>query len=106
MITWLQNATSKHHRLIFSFLLVVVVAIVAALGSLPFLGTDLRNDHPVSIIYETARAATTTEFVQQVKTGSKIQVGASNPLPLFGTTTWTLPWPRAGHRSPWWSRLG
>ena len=25
MITWLQNATSKHHRLIFSFLLVVIV---------------------------------------------------------------------------------
>lgn len=26
MITWLQNATGKHHRLIFSFLLVIIVA--------------------------------------------------------------------------------
>ena len=25
MITWLQNATSKHHRTIFGFLLVIVV---------------------------------------------------------------------------------
>ena len=25
MITWLQNATSKHHRIIFGFLLVVIV---------------------------------------------------------------------------------
>ena len=25
MITWLQNATGKHHRLIFGFLLVVIV---------------------------------------------------------------------------------
>ena len=25
MITWLQNATGKHHRIIFGFLLVVIV---------------------------------------------------------------------------------
>ena len=25
MITWLQNATGKHHRLIFGFLLVIIV---------------------------------------------------------------------------------
>ena len=54
---------------------------------LPFLGTDLRNDHPVTIVYETARAATAPEFVTQVLVGSKITVGAVNPLPLFGTTT-------------------
>jgi predicted CXXCH cytochrome family protein len=52
-------------------------------GGLPFLGTDLRNDHPVAITYETARAATPSEFVTQVLNGAKITVGATNPLPLF-----------------------
>jgi len=56
-------------------------------GGLPFLGTDLRNDHPVAIIYETARAATPTEFVPQTVTGAKIEVGLSNPVPLFGNST-------------------
>jgi predicted CXXCH cytochrome family protein len=56
-------------------------------GGLPFLGTDLRNDHPVAIIYETARAATPSEFVTQALSGVKIQVGANAPLPLFGTST-------------------
>jgi len=56
-------------------------------GGLPFLGTDLRNDHPVAIVYETARAATPGEFVQQVLNGVKITVGASSPLPLFGSST-------------------
>ncbi len=37
MITWLQGATSKHHRLIFSFLLVVVV------GSFIFYGYGSRG---------------------------------------------------------------
>jgi len=54
-------------------------------GGLPFLGTDLRNDHPVSIVYETARAATPAEFVSQVMAGAKISVG-SQALPLFGTS--------------------
>ena len=53
-------------------------------GGLPFLGTDLRNDHPVAIVYETARAATAAEFVAQVVNGPKITVGAVNPLPIFG----------------------
>jgi len=52
----------------------------------PFLGTDLRNDHPITIIYETARAATPTEFVSQTVTGSKITVGTVNPLPLYGAS--------------------
>lgn len=56
-------------------------------GGLPFMGTDLRNDHPVAITYETARAATPTEFVTQAIAGSKITVGAVGPLPLYGTTT-------------------
>jgi predicted CXXCH cytochrome family protein len=55
-------------------------------GGLPFLGTDLRNDHPVSIVYETARAATAPEFVTQVVNGAKITVGAANPVPLFGSS--------------------
>jgi predicted CXXCH cytochrome family protein len=54
-------------------------------GGLPFLGTDLRNDHPVAIIYETARAAKPTEFVTQVISGAKITAGSGTPL--FGTTT-------------------
>ena len=56
-------------------------------GGLPFLGTDLRNDHPVAIIYETARAATPAEFVTQAVSGAKISVGTNAPLPLFGTST-------------------
>jgi len=56
-------------------------------GGLPFLGTDLRNDHPVAIIYETARVATPSEFVTQAVSGAKISVGANAPLPLFGTST-------------------
>jgi len=55
-------------------------------GGLPFLGTDLRNDHPVAIVYETARAATPAEFVTQTVSGAKISVGASSPVPLFGTS--------------------
>lgn len=55
-------------------------------GGLPFLGTDLRNDHPVAIVYETARAATAAEFVTQVVNGPKITVGAANPLPIFGAS--------------------
>jgi predicted CXXCH cytochrome family protein len=57
-------------------------------GGLPFLGTDLRNDHPVSIVYETARAATPTEFQSQVVSGPKITVGAQ-ALPLFGASSAT-----------------
>jgi predicted CXXCH cytochrome family protein len=56
-------------------------------GGLPFLGTDLRNDHPVAIVYETARVATPTEFVTQVLSGAKISVGSTEPVPLFGSST-------------------
>lgn len=58
-------------------------------GGAPYLGADLRNDHPITIIYETARAATTTEFVLQAISGSKVTVGATNPLPLYGSATAT-----------------
>ena len=52
----------------------------------PFMGTDLRNDHPITIIYETPRLATPGEFVTQAISGTKITVGT---LPLFGTATAT-----------------
>jgi len=58
-------------------------------GGSPFLGTDLRNDHPITIIYETARAATPTEFNQQTISGTKITVGSTTPLPLYGSSTAT-----------------
>lgn len=58
-------------------------------GGSPFLGNDLRNDHPITIIYETSRAATPGEFVSQTITGTKITVGATNPLPLYGAATAT-----------------
>src|SRR5262249_38091287 len=61
---------------------------ILASGS-PFLGTDLRNDHPITIIYETSRAATPTEFVTQAITGTKITVGTTQPLPLYGASTAT-----------------
>ena len=54
-------------------------------GGLPFLGTDLRNDHPVAIVYETARAATPAEFVGQVVNGPSVTVGNASPVPLFGS---------------------
>lgn len=58
-------------------------------GGSPFLGSDLRNDHPIAIVYETARTATPTEFVTQTMAGTKINVGVTEPLPLFGTSTAT-----------------
>jgi len=56
-------------------------------GGLPFLGTDLRNDHPVSIVYETSRVANPSEYVTQVISGARITVGTSNPLPLYGSSS-------------------
>ncbi len=58
-------------------------------GGPPFMGDDLRNDHPITIIYETARAATPSEFVTQAISGSRVTVGSTNPLPLYGTATAT-----------------
>jgi predicted CXXCH cytochrome family protein len=60
-------------------------------GGIPFLGTDLRNDHPVTITYETARAATPSQFVTQVINGAKITVGTIDPLPLFAPPGSILP---------------
>jgi predicted CXXCH cytochrome family protein len=58
-------------------------------GGTPFLGTDLRNDHPITIVYETARAATPAEFNTQSIAGQKITVGTTQPLPLYGASTAT-----------------
>jgi predicted CXXCH cytochrome family protein len=58
-------------------------------GGSPFLGSDLRNDHPIAIVYETARAATPGEFVTPTTSGSKINVGTTEPLPLFGASSAT-----------------
>ena len=61
-------------------------------GGTPFLGPDLRNDHPITIVYEQARAATPAEFTTQTITGSKITVSGGpqpQPLPLYGTSTAT-----------------
>jgi predicted CXXCH cytochrome family protein len=58
-------------------------------GGSPFLGADLRNDHPITIVYETARAATPAEFVTPTITGTKITVGTTEPLPLYGSSTAT-----------------
>jgi predicted CXXCH cytochrome family protein len=58
-------------------------------GGLPFLGTDLRNDHPVTIVYETARAATPAEYVAQIINGGRTTVGSTAPLPLFGSSSIT-----------------
>jgi hypothetical protein len=54
MITWLQNATGKHHRLIFSFLLVIIVVsfvfygfagrgALKGNGSYMYMGVDLND---------------------------------------------------------------
>ncbi len=68
----------------------VVAPATRLTGGFPFLGVELRNDHPINIIYETARAAQApSEFATQAITGSRITVGATGPLPLFGTTTAT-----------------
>lgn len=58
-------------------------------GGSPLLGSDLRNDHPITVVYENARVITPTEFVTQTITGSKVSVGTTEPLPLFGTSTAT-----------------
>jgi len=58
-------------------------------GGVTLLGSDLRNDHPVNIVYEVSRAATPSEFVMQAISGSKVTVGTTGPLPLYGTATAT-----------------
>ncbi len=65
MITWLQNATGKHHRLIFGFLLVIIVVsfvfygfagrgALKGSGSYMYLGVDL-NDPSVRLRHRDAQ---------------------------------------------------
>jgi predicted CXXCH cytochrome family protein len=59
-------------------------------GGLPFLGSDLRNDHPVAIVYQTAQSADPTHYATVTQVGAKIYVnGAAGQLPLFGASSAT-----------------
>jgi predicted CXXCH cytochrome family protein len=75
-------------------------------GGLPFLGTDLRNDHPVAIIYETARAAKASEFVTPVVSGPKITVGGASPVPIYGSSAATATVECASCHNPHNNSLG
>lgn len=75
-------------------------------GGLPFLGTDLRNDHPVAIVYETARAGAPSDFITQAISGTKITVGSSSPLPLYGTSSSTATVECASCHNPHNNSLG
>ena len=75
-------------------------------GGSPFLGTDLRNDHPITIVYETARAAKPTELVTQAITGTRITVGTTQPLPLYGSSTATATVECASCHNPHNNSLG
>jgi predicted CXXCH cytochrome family protein len=54
-------------------------------GGLPFLGSDMRNDHPVAIVYNTAYAASSKsgQYVTPSTSGTVVTVGTQN-LPLYG----------------------
>jgi len=57
-------------------------------GGLPFLGSDLRNDHPVAIVYQTALTADPGHYTPITQVGAKIYVnGSGGQLPLYGTST-------------------
>jgi hypothetical protein len=59
-------------------------------GGLPFLGSDLRNEHPVAIVYQTALTADPSHFMPVTQVGSKIYVaGAGGQLPLYGASAAT-----------------
>lgn len=57
-------------------------------GGLPFLGSDLRNDHPVAVTYQTALANDPSHYTPITQVGARIYInGAGGPLPLFGSST-------------------
>jgi predicted CXXCH cytochrome family protein len=58
-------------------------------GGLPFLGTDLSNDHPVGITYNTAYSTLSKsgQYVQATNPSGQLIVVGTQSLPLFGTTT-------------------
>jgi predicted CXXCH cytochrome family protein len=54
-------------------------------GGLPFLGSDLRNDHPVAVVYQTALTADPGHYTPVTQVGARIYInGSGGPLPLFG----------------------
>lgn len=57
-------------------------------GGLPFLGSDLRNDHPVAIVYQTALTADPSHYTAITQVGARIYIsGAAGQLPLYGSST-------------------
>jgi predicted CXXCH cytochrome family protein len=59
-------------------------------GGLPFLGSDLRNDHPVAVSYQTAQTADPTHYTPITQVGARIYInGAGGPVPLYGTSSAT-----------------
>jgi hypothetical protein len=58
-------------------------------GGPPTLGNDMRNDHPVAIVYQTAfNQQTPAQYAAITQVGPAIYInGAGGKLPLFGSTT-------------------
>ncbi|MEO8681642.1 MAG: hypothetical protein ABI665_21530 [Vicinamibacterales bacterium] len=57
-------------------------------GGLPFLGSDLRNDHPVAITYQTALTTDPSHYTPVTQVGASIYInGAGGKLPLYGSST-------------------
>lgn len=55
-------------------------------GGLPFLGSDLRNDHPVAVVYQTALTADPTHYTPVTQVGAAIYInGAAGRIPLYGS---------------------
>jgi len=56
-------------------------------GGLPFIGSDLRNDHPVAVAYQTALSADPSHYTAITQSGARIYInGSGGPLPLFGAS--------------------
>jgi predicted CXXCH cytochrome family protein len=59
-------------------------------GGLPFLGSDLRNDHPVAIVYQTALTGDPTHYASVTTSGSRFYInGTAGQLPLYGPSAAT-----------------
>jgi hypothetical protein len=56
-------------------------------GGLPFLGSDLRNDHPVAIVYQAALTTDPSHYAAVTQVGAAIYVnGAAGRIPLYGSS--------------------
>ena len=56
-------------------------------GGLPFLGTDLRNDHPVAVSYNTAKTADSSHYAATTTGSSGAVTVGTAALPLYGATS-------------------